>query len=495
MNLAPAEVAPPRAGEFVATVLGETVPANLTQPIPARTDNGEELLLRIDPTGEQVLMWSGIFGASRGEWLVARSDFLWPGTRVYVAGQRGADDPRNVTVFSVRIISLPDFERVARQDVPAFGQAWQSGQAAALLGQRNGSGISLLAQDGTVSQILESGQGALPVTAGAQGFVVPGADLPAGRNGFLYVRGDGKGLGIQAYPFHSVRGVAADEQGDLWWIESSQVGLAQWRLWQYDSRAGQIVLRVQASTSLLGQTGDRTVEPTLIAALPARAGVRSFVIDTANPGAGRQFTGLYRIELGADGSVESIRLVRENTYRGPIQISPDFSRFGHLAFDPQQPSLTAGFVRPANQMWLQELPADGIGARGRLAAQAETRFEFFAPKLAWRSPQELLLARSRFSPAGVFSLEIFGLTQVALGGADGPVTSSYLYPPGNVIRDFATCADGSVLLSVAPEGRSLRLESWDGGQRPQVLAQLPDQFDRVHLCWQRYAGNVRIRSR
>ena len=490
--LQPAQVSPPRAGEFVATVRGDAVAANVTESVPVRTANGEDLMLKIDPTAEQVLIWNGILGASRGEWLSARSDFLWPGTQIYVTGQRADDGTNNITVFSVRIIGLPPFQRVTRADMPIFGTAWQSGQAVALLGKRGSSGIFLLQQDGTIVSIRETGQAALAVRGGAEGFVIPDANTTADRNGFLYVQGDGKGLGIQAYPFYGVRGIAADERGDLWWIEAAQVGLAQWRLWHYDSRAQQIVLQVQASTSLLGGTASRTVKPSLIAVLPDNGHGRSLIIDTADPDAGNQFTGLYRIVLRGNGGLESMRLVRENIYRGPIQLNPNYSRLAHLAFDPQHPSLTAGFVRPANQLWVQDLPAAGIGSRGRLRAQTETRFEFFAPKLAWRDNDHLVLARTRFSPQNIFVLEMFGIMEVNLQKAI-PTISSYLYPPGNLVGDYAACADGSVLFSVTADNRQ-RLETWNGEGQPQVLGLLPDQFDRVFLCWQHYSGNIRIRS-
>ena len=493
MTLQPAQVASPQADEFVATVLGDAVPADLVEPISVRTDSGEVLLLDIDPVEEQVSMWSGIFGASRGEWLTARPEFLWPGTRVYVAGQRAEDAPDHVIVSSVRVISPPSFQRVTRMDTAVFAAAAQSGQAVALLGKRNDPGVFLLQQDGTVTTVRETGQAVMPVRSGAKGFVIPDANAPADRNGFLYVRGDGTGLTIQTHPFHSVRGIVADESGDLWWIEMSQVGLAQWRLWHYDGRAGQIVLRAQASTSLLGGRVNRAIEPTLIAVLPGGGNIRSLIIDTADLDARRQFTGLYRIDLDGNEEIGASRLVREGIYRGPFHLSPDHSRLAHLAYDPQHPSLTVGFVHPANQLWVRDLSGNGTRSRGRLSAQTETRFEFFAPQAAWRDDERLLLARSRFSPQGVFELEIFGITEVDLRQTV-PSLTSYLYPPGDVIGDYAACADGSVMLSVKSGARNPRLEEWYGAGRPQMRGQLSDHFDRIFLCWQRYSGPVRIRQ-
>ncbi len=489
--LQPAQVPSPQPDEFVATILGETVPNDFAEPISVRTDSGEVLLLEIDPVEEQVVMWSGIFGASQGEWLDAGADFLWSGTQVYVAGRK--DDGGRVIVSGVRVVSPPEFQRVKRMDVPTFRAARKSGKAVALLGRRGDPGVFLLHQDGVVTVVRETGQSVLPIYDGAEGFVVPDANAPADRNGFLYVRGDGIGLSFQAYPFQGVRGIAADGRGDLWWIEVPQVGLAQWRLWHYDSQNGQIVLRVQASTSLLGGRANNTIEPTLVAVLSGAGEARSFVIDTADLDAGRQYTGLYRVELNADGEIDVRRLAPEGIYRGPFQLSPGNSRLAHLAYDPQHPSLTVGFVRPSNQLWVREMTANGAGARGRLSAQTQTRFEFFAPQLAWRDDDRLLLARSRFSPQGVFSLEIFGITEVDLLQTGSAARSSYLYPLGDVVGDFAACADDSVLISVRSGNRVPRLEEWSGEGRPQMRGQLPGYFDRVFLCWQRYSGPVRIR--
>ena len=491
VTLQPAPVNPPAADEFAATVLGESGPVDLSQPISVRTDSGDDLLLQIDPVEEQVEMWSGILGASQGEWLAAGAEFLWPGTRVYVAGLQ--DDKGRVVVSSVRVVSLPAFERVRRMDVPTFGAAWQDGKAAALLGRRGGPGVFLLQQDGAVTVIRETGQSVVPVHSGAQGFVIPDANAPADRNGFLYVRGDGTGLAVQTYPFQSVGGIAADDRGDLWWIERPQVGLAQWRLWHYDTEAGQIVLRVQESTTLLGARTDRTIEPTLIAALATAGDSRSFLIDTADLDAGRQFTGLFRVDLEADGEIDIRQLVPEGIYRGPFALSSDSSRLAHLAYDPQHPSLTVGFVRPANQLWVREMAANGAGVRGRLSAQTQTRFEFFAPRVVWRDDDRLLLGRSRFSSQGVFSIEIFGITQVELAETGTAAFTSFRYPVGDVVGDFAACADGTVLISVRSGNGVPRLEEWNGDGQPQLRGQLPGSFDRIFLCWQPYSGPARIR--
>ena len=491
VDLRPAQAPSPQADEFAATVLDEMDPADPTELVSVRTDSGEVLLLNIDPLAERIMLWSGIFGASQGEWLDAGAEFLWPGTRVYVAGRK--EEGGSVAVSSIRIVAPPEFQRVKRMDVPTFAAARKSGKAVALLGKRGDPGIFLLHQDGVVTVVRETGQNVLPIYKGAEGFVIPDANAPADRNGFLYVRGDGIGLSFQAYPFNGVRGIVTDERGDIWWIEMPQVGLAQWRLWHYDSQNGEIVLRVQASTSQLGGRADTSTEPTLIAALAGAGDGRSFVIDTADLDAGRQYTGLYRVDLNAAGEINVSRLAPEGIYRGPFQLSPGNRRLAHLAYDPQHPSLTVGFVRPANQLWVREMAPNGAGARGRLSAQTQTRFEFFAPQVAWRDDDRILLARSRFSPQGVFSLEIFGITEVDLRKTGSAARSSYLYPLGDVVGDYAACADGSVLISARSGNRVPRLEEWTGEGRPQMRGQLPGYYDRIFLCWQRYTGPVRIR--
>ena len=491
IDLQPAQAPPPQADEFAAIVLDETDPADPTELLSVRTDGGERLLLDIDPLAEHIMMWSGIFGASRGEWLDAGTDFLWPGTRVYVAGRR--EEGGRVIVSGMRVVAPPEFQRVKRMDVPTFGAAKESGKAVALLGRRGDPGVFLLHQDGVVTVVRETGQSVLPVFDGAEGFVIPDANAPGDRNGFLYVRGDGIGLSFQAYPFNGVRGIVADERGDIWWIEVPQLGLDQWRLWHYNSQDGEIVLRVQASTSLLGESASIAIQPTLIAALAGAAETRSFVIDTANPDAGRQYTGLYRVDLNAEREIDVSRLAPEGIYRGPFHLSPGNSRLAHLAYDPQHPSLTVGFVRPANQLWVREMAPNGAGTRGRLSAQTQTRFEFFAPQVAWRDDDRILLARSRFSPQGVFSLEIFGITEVDLRKTGAAARSSYLYPLGDVVGDYAACDDGSVLISARSGNRVPRLEEWTGTGRPEMRGQLPGYYDRIFLCWQRYTGPVRIR--
>lgn len=48
------------------------------------------------------------------------------------------------------------------------------------------------------------------------------------------------------------------------------------------------------------------------------------------------------------GWMRCASLILEGTYRTPLQVSPDGTRLAYLAYDPNQPSLTAGFC-PAQQ--------------------------------------------------------------------------------------------------------------------------------------------------
>ena len=103
------------------------------------------------------------------------------------------------------------------------------------------------------------------------------------------------------------------------------------------------------------------------------------------------------------------------------------------------------------------------------------------------------LAAAASRPEASFSLEIFGITEVDLGKTGSAARTSYLYPLGDVIGDYAACADGSVLISAQSGNRVPRLEEWNGDGPPQVRGQLPGYFDRIFVCWQRYSGPARIR--
>lgn len=61
-----------------------------------------------------------------------------------------------------------------------------------------------------------------------------------------------------------MRGIAADGAGSILWIESPQVSLDQWQLWEYRIAQDEIVLLAQESLSVFGNETD-PVLPSLVA--------------------------------------------------------------------------------------------------------------------------------------------------------------------------------------------------------------------------------------
>jgi len=182
-----------------------------------------------------------------------------------------------------------------------------------------------------------------------------------------------------------------------------------------------------------------------------------------------------------------LRLTPE-TYRGAPRVSPDGTRLAYFVHDPEHPSLTSGFIRPANQ--LRVLTLSGRGASTiRTVYATENRFEFLAPNLGWQGNERLIVARARFAPGDTFGVERFGVVLVQLPGADQPSgvvqLRSYLFPNQRELRDFAVCQDGQYTLTIAElEDDSLELARWDGTDRPQALFLLPESMSRGFLCWQ-----------
>jgi hypothetical protein len=176
------------------------------------------------------------------------------------------------------------------------------------------------------------------------------------------------------------------------------------------------------------------------------------------------------------------------SYRGPLQISPDRAKLAYFVYESSHPSLTSGFIRPANM--LRVLTLEGRGASTiRTVYAAENRFEFLAPNLAWQGNERLLVARSRFAPGTTFGIERFGVVQVQLPPAEEPAGTvtirTYLFPIQRELRDYATCQDGRFTLTISTlEDGNLELARWDGGERPQAIFLLPANMSRAFLCWQ-----------
>jgi hypothetical protein len=308
---------------------------------------------------------------------------------------------------------------------------------------------------------------------------------------------------IFAQPFHSLRGVVADILGGLWWIETPQADLDLWQLWRYDPATGKVTLELRGTGEVL-RTGSSLVRPgltpLLIAAYPNFSGEEgrvtevTLVMDTLERATQTLNTGVFRltVRLAVDqpGEVsgQAQLLLTPESYRGPLQISPDRSKLAYFVYEANHPSLTSGFIRPANMLRVLTLEGRGTSTI-RTVYAAENRFEFLAPNLAWQGTDRLVIARSRFAPGETFGIERFGVVQVQLPPADEPngtvTIRSYLFPIQRELRDYATCQDGVYTLTIATlEDGNLELARWDGGERPEAVFLLPPNMSRSFLCWQ-----------
>ena len=240
--------------------------------------------------------------------------------------------------------------------------------------------------------------------------------------------------------------------------------------------------------------------PLLIAAYPlydaesATVTDVTLVMDTLDRSAQTLYTGVFRlaVRLAGDqpGEVSGLAqlLLTPESYRGPLQLSPDRSKLAYFVYEPDHPSLTSGFIRPANMLRVLTLEGRGTSTI-RTVYATENRFEFLAPNLSWQGNDRLVLARSRFAPGDTFGIERFGVVQVQLPPPDQPTGTitirSYLFPTQRELRDYTTCQDGRYTLTIATmEDGNLELARWDGGERPQAIFLLPPSMSRAFLCWQ-----------
>lgn len=499
----PAAVAPPPplGDEQALTVGGERIPADPFNPIPVVRADGQTGALGVERSAVEI--WSGIYGDFPGRWASAPAELLWPGTQVYVTGAAG-QNPGEIAATRVRIAAAPAQERARLVSAPDLTKALESGASVAMMGSREEPGVYLLETGGTLRQLYtdekETGwAGSSP----AAGIVVSTQDARTGPNRFSWIRGDGIGIQVLAQPFHSLRGVVADDLGGLWWIETPQADVDIWQLWHYDPGSGQIRLAARTSGEPLRASSAVVrpgLTPQLLAAYPTfdpaqgRITRVTLLVDSFDRNAQTLYMGVFRLTFGLnpegpgalDGGVQL--LLTPESYRGPLQISPDRSKLAYFVYDENHPSLTSGFIRPANM--LRVLTLEGRGASTiRTVYATENRFEFLAPNLTWQGNERLVLARSRFAPGDTFGIERFGVVMVQLPPADQPggtvTVRSYLFPTQRELRDYTTCQDGRYTLTIAtlPDG-NLELARWDGGERPQPLFLLPPTMSRAFLCWQ-----------
>ena len=218
------------------------------------------------------------------------------------------------------------------------------------------------------------------------------------------------------------------------------------------------------------------------------------MLDTVESAAQKLYTGVFRVtvRINPDGNGEVATtpqlLLTPESYRGPLQVSPDGNQLAYFVYDPDRPSLTAGFIRPANVLRVLALSGRAAGT-SRTVYVTENRFEFLAPNLEWQGNERLVVARSRFVEGDSFGIERFGIVQVQLPPPDQPdgdvLATSYLFPNQLELRDYATCQDGRYTLTVATAADgNLELARWDGTQPPQPLFLVPPNLSRVFVCWQ-----------
>ncbi|MEZ4657235.1 MAG: hypothetical protein R2911_06665 [Caldilineaceae bacterium] len=491
----PAASTPPAPDitEQLVTLGGDQIPANPLAPMDATASDGRALRLRLDTAVVEI--WSGLFGMEPGAWQPAAGELLWPGTQAYVAVAAGGAD--ELLVNRIRIVKPPAQERSQIIALPILTEAVQRETIMALLGSREQQGVYVLESEGTLKQLLVAEQDAAWQGEGdGATLLLRTPERATGLNSFSWVRDDGAGLLIYARPFYNIQGAVGDAGGDLWWIETPQVDVDQWMLWHYDSQISRIELYMQADASLLAQDGGQgAFTPVLLA-----VGVGeeyTLLVDTIEPTSQKLYSGLYQLTLrrqtpGDDKSANALitavtRRLPPDAYRGPLRVSPDQTMLAYFYYDAGHPSLTSGFIAPANQLKLLTLVGENAGVQ-QVVYETETRFEFLAPNLVWRGNRRLVLARSRFAADESFDLDRFGAVEVRLPGAvDGVDTlqaSDYLLPNGEEIRDFAACRDGEYTLLITQEAEGLlKLARWRGEGQPRPLFGLPIELNRTFVCW------------
>ena len=463
----------PAEDELILTVQGDSIPANPLDLIPAAAEDGTIYALNFDPARtDQVEIWSGALGLEDDRWLPARPELLWPGTRVYVTGELN-DDQTTLDVDRVRIVTPPpNWQRLRLFTVPRYATAIARDEALSLLTVRDDPGIWLLETDDDFTSIWDSGQSIVAIEGENGGAVIPSSNIAAGISRFVYLRNDGLMVEVTAQPFYTLAGVSGDGEGNLWWIEVSQVAPEAWQLWYYESATRSLTVAAQPSLAIFATEEGAQLQPSLVDVRLNEDGL-SLLVETSDPLNARLNTGLFRVTL-ADGEVTSVtQLLAAETYRSPLRVNPSGSRLAYFAYDPELESLTAGFIQPPNRLFVLPLDA-GEEATPTQVYEVETRFEFLAPNLSWRGDDQLILARSRFSPEGVFALERFGIVSVQIsqdtggedtgaedtggedtGGEDESAEAmiasnvTYLLPAGTLMDDFAVCQDGSVMMSIS----------------------------------------------
>lgn len=488
----------PEAAESIITIAGATIPPDPLAPIPATAADGSAIQVR--GADAVIEIWSAVLGEEAGRWAPAPATLLWPGAVVYMTGAPAVGGDWVAT--RLRIVAAPPTERVKEVTLPEIAAATGEGVAIALLGSRTTPGVYLLDRNGRAQQLWQYESAAAWLTADPNaGFVLSEPSTPGSVNTFSWMRNDGTGLQIVAQPYRTVRGVAGDAYGGLWWIETPDAGVDLWQLWHYDPATAQIVMRLQGDGALFGQassTAQASLTPTLIAVQPITPGDPKAIylyVDTVDTTLQQPYTGVFRLRVESDAAGRGAivegpqQLLERSAYRGPLALSPDQSRLAFFTYDPAQPSLTSGQVTPPNTVNVLTLAGRGASII-RTAYATETRFEFLAPELSWQGNERLVLARSRFAPGRTDALDRFGVVQVQLpppgsSPADPIVANSYLLARQQSLLDFAPCLDETTTLVLTRDLAGVQqLLRWSGQNQATPIFGLPDALDRTFLCWQ-----------
>jgi hypothetical protein len=455
-------------------------------------------MLQIDVADiDSIQVWNGIFAEAPGRWVTGSAELLWPGSQIYVTGSPDPENPGTILVESLKIVAAPQRQKSSVRMLPQIAAALGQNDGVALLGSRDQTGVYLLDARGNLKRVGETGQNVKMVDSkDSSALLVSKSSLPTGLNSFTWIRSDGVALQIFAEPFYNIQGAAGDSAGNLWWIETPQVHLDQWRLWHYDVSAGAIELVLQQPVSSIDPDfAAASVTPELVAVLPVNSQLPApgyLLVDTAEPGNQKLYTGLYRVSLPRPGAalsdaLDAVRILDAGAYRGPLTVASNGRYLAYFAYNPDHPSLTSGFIRPANQVYVIDLDTIGNSTpEAQLIYETETRWEFLAPSAAWLDDNELVLVRSRFAPGELFGLDRFGVVQIQLPDTSTATATgtSYLFPQGTSLKDLAACSeDRQTLLAVVQGEDSYSLARWDGADAPTKVADLPGQLDRVLACW------------
>lgn len=504
---------PPQGDELVLTIGGEQLPANPLTPLTVQTTDGGERTLRID--NATIEIWGGLVGAPDQAWVTAPAELLWSGVQVYVSAAAAGVEATLLDANRVRIAATPALERISAPTFPALADAVNANTFMALLGRDNGPGIFLLEKSGTVQPLWADENRATWLTGDVPGgLLLLAPATTTGRNSFSWVRTDGSALRLFAQPFYALNGVAGDAYGGLWWIETPQVPLDQWQLWHYNPQRQQAELQYQGDSTFFNQRDvGRDLAPLLLAVRPRwtdnAISQVTFWVDSQNNQAQAPNQGLFQftLDIQSDGVATPQAapqvLLAADTYRAPIQVSPDFTQLAYLQYDPAHPSLTAGVLKPANRVQVLRLATltatTRATAQSIYAASADT--EFLAPDVTWATADRLLAVRSRFSLGNNLDLERFGFVdlQLSTSATGSAVANNFLLPGRQELRAVAPCrADQSYLMVVENRSRqstdannstatpevALELVRWDRRNAPEPIFGLPAGLSQVLVCWQ-----------